>query len=229
MPTDNGMVWLLILTLGAYAIGYLVHKKVSSVWSSPIFISPLLIIPVLLLTNTEYLAYQTATRPLTFLLGPAQIAMVIPLYKHVHVLLRHIRPILTGVSVGTCSGILFVIWAAYLFHLSEPTMVSLAPKSITTPMAISVSHLLGGLPELTAFFVILTGLTGILIGPMILRFAGIKNSLVKGLAMGTAASMVGVTCAAQWGELEGVMGILGMTLSAVFLAVFAPELLSVLL
>jgi putative effector of murein hydrolase len=229
MPTGNGMSWFIILTMGAYATGVLLHRKVSSVWSSPILISPLLIIPVLLLTGTDYLTYQTATQPLTFLLGPAQIAMVIPLYKHAHVLLRHIRPVIAGVSLGSCSGFLFVVWVAYLFHVSQPTIVSLAPKSVTTPMAISVSHLLGGLPELTAFFVLLTGLTAILIGPLVLRVFGVKSTWVQGLAMGTAASMVGVTRASQWGELEGVMGVLGMTLSAVIMAVLAPELLSLLL
>jgi putative effector of murein hydrolase len=229
MTADSGMVWLLFLTLGAYVIGCWVNQKFGRVWSSPILISPLLIIAVLSATHTDYATYQTSTQLITFLLGPAQMAMVIPLYKHADVFLRHLRPILTGVSVGSCSGVASVIGIAYLFQLSHPTIVSLAPKSITTPMAVSVSHLLGGLPELTALFVTMTGLSGILIGPVILRWAGITNNLVKGLAMGTAASMVGAARAAQWGEPEGAMGILGMTLSAVFMAVLAPELLWVLI
>lgn len=229
MTADNLMAWLIILTLGAYAIGYMFHQRLSYVWCSPIIITPLLIILVLWVTNTDYHTYQAATEPITFLLGPAQIAMVIPLYKHANVLMRYIRPILTGVSFGSSAGFLFVIGIAYLFHLNQPTIASLVPKSITTPMAVSVSHLMGGLPELTAFFVLLTGLTGILIGPMILRWAGVTNNLVKGLAMGTAAQMVGAARAAEWGELEGVMGILGMTISAVLVAVFAPEILLMLL
>lgn len=229
MEMDNVAVWLIVMTLCAYAIGCLIHERIPFLWSNPVFISPLLIIPVLLLTHTEYQAYQTATHPITFLLGPAQIAMVIPLYRHARLLSNHIRSILAGVSVGSSAGILFVVGAAYVFHLSQATAASLAPKSITTPMAISVSHLTGGMPELTALFVTLTGLTGIMIGPVILRWTGVKNTMVKGLAMGTAASMIGAASAAQWGEAEGVMGVLGMTLSAVFIAAVAPELLSILL
>ncbi|MBO8162558.1 MAG: LrgB family protein [Brevibacillus sp.] len=220
---NDSMTWLILLTLGAYAAGYALFQKTSWPWASPVIISPLLIISVLWFTHTDYTMYRTATHPVTFMLGPAQIAMVIPLYKYRQFLQHYFRSICTGVAFGSAAGILLAIWLAYLFGFNHPTILSLVPKSVTTPMAISVSGLLGGLPELTAVFAVLTGLTGIVIGPPLLRLAGVSNNLVKGLALGTAASFVGVSRAAQWGEREGVMGSLGMVLSAVLVAITAPE------
>jgi putative effector of murein hydrolase len=155
--------------------------------------------------------------------------MVIPLYKYGSIFKKNMISILTGVVVGTCSGILIVTAASLLFHFSPATIASLAPKSVTAPMAVSVSHTLGGSPELTAVFTLMTAVIGMLIGPPIFGWLGIKNSLIKGLALGTAASMVGAARAAQWGENEGVMGMLGMAISAVVMPIIAPEILSVLL
>jgi putative effector of murein hydrolase len=227
MMAYHTMMWI-ILTLVIYVIGYRLHKKLPYTWSNPIFICPALLILILWMTHTNYPTYRSAAQPITFFLGPIQLAMVIPLYKYASVLKQHIFTILIGVFVGTCSGIFFVIGLSRLFHFSPSTIASLAPKSVTAPMAVSVSHILGGLPELTAIFTMMTALIGMLIGPTILEWMGIKNKMVKGLALGTAASMVGAARAAQWGELEGIMGILGMVLSALLMPVLAPDLLSIL-
>ncbi|UFJ42227.1 LrgB family protein [Brevibacillus humidisoli] len=218
------MTWLVILTLGAYVVGCVLFQKIGGIWTSPVLISPLLIIAVLWITHIDYATYQSATRSITFFLGPAQMALVIPLYKYRHLLQRYFRSIVAGVTLGSGAGIACAIWLAYLLGFAHTTIASLVPKSVTTPMAVSVSQLLGGLPELTALFAVLTGLTGILIGPALLQLAGVNSNMVKGLALGTAASLVGVSRAAQWGEKEGVMGSLGMTIAAALVAVVSPEL-----
>ncbi|WP_047152951.1 LrgB family protein [Aneurinibacillus tyrosinisolvens] len=222
------MIMWIILTSVTYVVGCRVHKKLPYTWSSPVFFCPALLILILWLTHTNYPTYRSAAQPLTFFLGPLQLAMVIPIYRYASVLKQYIFTILTGVFIGTCSGILFVIGLSRLFHFSLSTIASLAPKSVTAPMAVSVSHTLGGLPELTAVFTMMTAVIGMLIGPIILRWMGIKNKMARGLALGTAASMVGAARAAQWGELEGTMGMLGMVLSALLMPILAPELLSIL-
>ena len=224
MMNGDLMTWLMLLTVGAYAIGCVLFQKLGKIWFSPALVSPLVIIAVLSLTRIDYDTYLTANRSITFFLGPAQMALMIPLYTYRHLLKQYFRSIIGGVTLGSGAGIACAIGMAHPLGLAHPTIASLVPKSVTTPIAISVSQLLGGLPELTALFAVLTGITGILIGPPLLRLAGVRNNLYKGLALGTAASLVGVTRAAQWGEKEAVMGSLGMTVTAALVAVFSPEL-----
>ncbi|WP_134703486.1 LrgB family protein [Ammoniphilus sp. YIM 78166] len=217
------MVYLfwLIVTLIIYISVVLLKKRYPNAWLNPIVVCPIALILLLWLTHTDYLVYHSATQPITFFLGPVEIALVIPLYKYLSVLKRHFFQVITGVLVGTVAGVFIVIWVANFFDLSPSTVVSLAPKSTTAPMAMSVSQFIGGYPELTAIFAMMTALIGMMIGPPLISWLGIKNKVVKGLAMGTAASMVGAVKAAQWGELEGAMGVLGMTLVAIIMPIIA--------
>ncbi|WCK56456.1 LrgB family protein [Aneurinibacillus sp. Ricciae_BoGa-3] len=225
MSIYSMFIWI-ILTVSLYLAADRLYNKTSSGWINPLFICPAALIGILWLTHTNYATYHTATQPITFFLGPIQLAMVIPLYKYASVLKQNVFTILSGVAAGTCSGIFLVMVMSHLFHFSFSTLASLTPKSVTAPMAVSVSQLLGGLPELTAVFTVMTALIGMVIGPVILQGLGIKNTMVKGLALGTAASMVGAARAAQWGEQEGIMGTLGMVLSALIMPVAALGLLS---
>lgn len=224
MTNGDLTTWLVLLTLGAYAIGCVLFQKLGKIWFSPAIISPLLIIAVLSLVEIDYDAYRSANRSITFFLGPAQMALMIPLYTNRHLLKRYFRSIIGGVMLGSGAGIACAVGLASLLGLAHPTIASLIPKSVTTPIAVSVSQLLGGLPELTAFFAVLTGITAILIGPPLLHLTGVRNNLYKGLALGTAASLVGVSRAAQWGEKAAVMGSLGMTVTAALVSVLSPEL-----
>lgn len=227
MIATQGFIWF-VLTFVAYILGIKLHKRFPAAWSSPILICPMILIAILSMSHTDYSVYQSGTQSITFFLGPIELAMMIHLYKYVSVLKRHLLQIFMGVLFGTGSGAMFVIWIAHLFQLAPSTIASLTPKSVTAPMAASVSDVLGGLPELTAVFAMLTALIGMFIGPPILKLLGIQNKVARGLALGTAASMVGAARAAEWGELEGAMGILGMVLSALMMAMLAPELFTVL-
>ncbi len=212
------LFWL-VATLMTYISVVFLNKRYPNAWLNPILVCPLLLILLLWLTHTDYLVYHSATQPITFFLGPVEIALVIPLYKYLALLKRHLLQVITGVLFGTVTGVLIVIWVANYFDLSSSTVISLAPKSTTAPMAMSISEFIGGYPELTAIFAMMTALIGMMIGPPLISWFGIKNKIVKGLTMGTAASMVGAVKAAQWGELEGAMGVLGMTLVAIIMPI----------
>lgn len=227
MTATQGFIWL-GLTFAAYLLGSILHKRFPSAWSNPVLICPIIVIVILSMSHTDYSEYQSGTQYITFFLGPIELAMMIHLYKYVSVLKKHFLQIFMGVLFGTCLGAMFVIWMAHLFQLNPSTIASLTPKSVTAPMAASVSDVLGGLPELTAVFAMLTALIGMFLGPPIFKLLRIHNKVARGLALGTAASMVGAARAAEWGELEGAMGILGMVLSALFMAMLAPELFNVL-
>ncbi|MEW9667938.1 LrgB family protein [Ammoniphilus sp. 3BR4] len=217
-------IWF-VLTIVLYVLVARLYKKYPFIWLNPLYICPLLLIFILGITHTNYVDYRSGTEAISFFLGPVELVMMISLYRNFAVLKRHFTMIITGVLFGTSAGVFFVTWIADTLDLGQLTILSLAPKSTTAPMAVSVSSSLGGLPELTAIFAMITALTGLLIGPALIRWLGISNKIVKGLVMGTAASMVGAAKAAQWGELEGAMGVLGMALSALFMPLLAGCLL----
>jgi putative effector of murein hydrolase len=219
MMISSPITWF-ILTLLTYSGVYVLNMKRARIWRSPVFTCPLLIILLLFFTHTDYSTYQSATESISFFLGPLQLAMVVPLYKYRTTLQRHFRFVMIGVFLGSCSGILFTLWTTKLFHLGPLIMLSLTPKSATVPMAISISQQLGGVPELTAVFTVITGLIGLIIGPVLFHWFGITNSMAKGLALGAAAQVAGAALASQWGELEGALGTLGMVLTALLITFF---------
>jgi predicted murein hydrolase (TIGR00659 family) len=220
---------LVILTVLAYFAGYRVYQRVSNIFFNPIFTSPVLVIIALWLTHTDYSTYRVANEPLSFLLGPAQVAMAVPLYKCWRFLKRHVQSILSGVCIGTAAGVVSTVMIAQLLHFSPSTIFSLAPKFATTPVAMTISQTTGGIPELTAVFTICTGIFGMMAGPAILKWMGIKNNVAIGLAMGTAGQMVGAAHASKWGEIEGAMGIVGMSFTALLIGLLTPYLLPFLL
>ncbi|MDF2960451.1 MAG: LrgB family protein, partial [Paenibacillus sp.] len=175
MMIHNPFTWL-VPTLLTYGGLYALHIKKGCLWLNPVFTCPILIILLLSFTSTDYSTYQAGTEPVSFFLGPLQIAMVIPLYKYRGTLLRHFRFIVIGVFLGSCSGILFTLGASKLFHLGPQILLSLTPKSATVPMAISISQMLGGIPELTAVFTVITGLIGLFTGPFLFHWFGITNT-----------------------------------------------------
>lgn len=224
MNETYSAVWF-VLTVVVYVLAARLYKKHRFAWLNPLYTCPLLRITILLVTHTNYGAYQSGTQAISFFLGPVELVMMISLYRNFAVLKKHFTMIFTGVLCGTTAGVFFVTWVADTLDLGQLTVLSLAPKSTTAPMAVSVSTTLGGLPELTAIFAMITALMGLMIGPVLIRWLGISNKIVKGLVMGTAASMIGAAKAAQWGELEGAMGVLGMALSALFMPILAGCLL----
>jgi putative effector of murein hydrolase len=220
---------LLVLTLLSYWAGCRLHRRVPHVLMSPVFTSTLLVIGALCLTHTDYQTYQVANKPLSWLLGPAQVAMALPLFKGWTLLKKHFSSVLTVVFAGTGSGVLTAALAGKLLHLSSETTLSLIPKSATTPIAMVTSQSLGGTPELAAIFAVLTGILGVAAGPVFLRWMGVQSRLLKGLALGTAGQMLGAARASKWGDAAAAMGIVGMSLTAMLIGLVTPYLVPILL
>jgi len=218
-------VLLLVLTLFSYWAGYQLHRRVPHVLISPVFTSTLLVIGCLWLTRTDFQTYQVANEPLSWFLGPAQVAMAVPLFKGWTLLKKHFSSVLTGVCGGTVSGMMTAAVAGKLFHLSKETILSLVPKSATTPVAMITSEAVGGVPELAALFAVLTGILGMASGPVILRWMGVQSILLKGLVLGTAGQMIGAASASKWGDGAATMGIVGMSLTALLIGFFTPLLM----
>ncbi|MDQ0192293.1 CidB/LrgB family autolysis modulator [Paenibacillus wynnii] len=220
---------LLILTVGIYLISKRVYVLSSKMYVSPLIITPLLIISFLLITGISYDSYNAGGQWLTQLLQPATVAFAIPLHKNFKVLKKHAAEIAAGVLSGSVIAVVSSVFLAKWLHLSSDLTTSLVPRSVTTPIAMSISQSIGGVPNITAVFVILTGILGTLMGPTVLRLFRIDNEIARGVSLGTAAHGTGTSKAFELSSLTGTISSIAMILTALFTLGVTPGLLAVFL
>lgn len=213
----------LTLTLVAFQIGsWLYRKGRLNPLLNPVLIAVVLIVSILLLTKTPYETYFDGAQFVHFLLGPATVSLAIPLYRQFDRVRRSAPALLASLLTGSLVASLSAIGFGYLFGASRDTLISLAPKSVTAPVAMGISEQLGGLPSLTAVLVILTGIFGAMVGPLILNWLGIRNWAARGLALGTASHGIGTARALQVNQLAGAFAGLAMGLNALATAILLP-------
>uniref|UniRef100_UPI00406C1C15 CidB/LrgB family autolysis modulator n=1 Tax=Paenibacillus sp. FSL L8-0436 TaxID=2954686 RepID=UPI00406C1C15 len=220
---------LLGLTIAVYLISKRIYASSTKMYASPLIITPLAIILFLLLMGIPYESYNAGGKWLTDLLQPATIAFAIPLHKNFKVLKKHAAEIAAGVFSGTVIAVLSSMLLAKWLHLSGELATSLVPRSVTTPIAMSISQSIGGVPSITAVFVILTGVLGTLMGPTVLRLFRIDNEIARGVSLGTAAHGTGTSKAFELSSLTGTISSISMILTALFSIGLAPALLAVFL
>lgn len=201
-------------TIIIFLLSKKVYQKLNWILLSPLLICPLVVISILLLSHIPYEDYNAGATWLSKLLGPATVAFAVPIYKNYPLLKKHAKAIgislITGSAVAIVSSFLFAMW----FGLSKDMINSLVPRSITTPIAMDISEIIGGEPTMTAVFVIVTGLTGSIIGPLVIKAAHIRTSAAKGLLLGMGAHGCGTSKAFEIGELEGTYSSLAMIVAA---------------
>ncbi len=207
----------------------IVSKKFPSPFTTPVFFSTPIIITILVLLDIQYEEYTFAKEIMTYLLGPATVALAVPLYKNREIVFKNILPVGLGLTIGSFSSILSGVLLAKVFGLSNILIASISVKSSTTPVAIEISKIIGGDPALTVAFVIITGIAGTMIGPWLMNLTKITNPLSRGLALGTIAHGQGTAEAAQEGELQGAVSGVAMGLGAIFTAFVAPIVISLIL
>ncbi len=223
------MLWISICaTVLFFLIARMIYRRFQIAILSPIFTTLLMTILFVLLFHVSYTSYMSGGRYLTYLLQPATVAFAIPLYKHFQLLKRHSVEILVSVIGGSMVAISSTVLLAHLFRLNTSLTDSLAPRSITTPFAMDVSNMIGGTPVLTAVFVILTALVGLLVGPIVIRHLRITSSLAKGTLLGTSAHAAGTSRAFEFGNIEGTFASISMILAAGFTMLIAPLLVHLL-
>jgi len=221
----------LTLTLVAYQVSFWLYRKSGdNPLVNPVLLSILMIGSLLLLTHTDYSVYFDGAKFVHFLLGPATVALAVPLHQH-FARLRSAWPALAaGLLAGAVVAMVSAVVVASLMHASLQTVISLAPKSVTTPIAMGISQKLGGLPSLTAVLVISTGILGaILARPLLVRMLRIEEDWIRGFATGIAAHGIGAARAFQVSEECGAFAGLAMGLNGVATALLAPVLIPALL
>lgn len=221
-PMLSTEVFLLMLVMGTFLLGVIIYKRTKITLLQPLLISMLIIIPFLKITGIEYKTFCDQTQILNFMLGPSVVALGYVLYEQIEFIRGNVVSILTAVFVGSIVGIISVMLIAKLMGADHILISSLAPKSVTTPIAISLAEKNGGIPALTTAFVIICGIFGGLVGPIILRKIGIKSKIAQGLAMGSASHALGTARAMEMGAVEGAISGLAIGIMGIMTALLIP-------
>lgn len=224
MPSNEVIgVLALVATLACYALNKRLYRQHPHVLLMPIVATPAVLIGLALLTQVSFAQYYAQTHWLVWLLGPTTVAFALPLYEHRCLLRKHWMSIATGVIVASVVSVGTSLLFAHELGLSQDLQKSLVVRSITTPFAIEAEKVLGGPTDLATLFVLLTGVSAMLLGQTVLRFLPrIRSKLATGASWGGAAHGSGVARARQAGEVQAVMASLVMMIAGALNVLAAP-------
>ena len=228
MEIMSNPIILLAITFGIYYVARQIQKWTGWVVLNPILITIAALIALLQLTGISYETYEQGGQYIEFWLKPAIVALGVPLYQNLGQIRRQLLPILMSQLVGCLVGLVSVTLIASALGASHEVIVSLAPKSVTTPIAMEVCKTSGGIPSLTAAIVVIVGLFGAVFGFKILEVWHVRNPFSQGISMGTAAHAVGTSRAMEKGETYGAYSSLGLILNGVLTALLTPFVLKLL-
>lgn len=220
--------FLLAITFGLFFISKLVQKRTGFILLNPILITIALLICFLKLTDISYDTYNECGSIIDFWLKPAVVALGVPLYLQLESIKKQLLPILLSQIIGCFVGIISVVFIAKILGASQEVIISLAAKSVTTPIAMEVTKTIGGIPSLTAAVVVCTGLLGAIFGFKMLSLGKVGSPIAQGLSIGTASHAVGTSSAMEKSEKYGAYASLGLTLNGIFTALFTPSILHIL-
>ena len=219
---------LLALTFGAFALYKEVQRRIGWVLFNPILLTIATLIVFLKLAGISYETYSEGGDLIVFWLKPAVVALGVPLYLQLEMIKKQLLPILISQLVGCLVGLVSVIMIAKGLGASTEVICSLAPKSVTTPIAMEVANATGGIPSLTAAVVVMVGLLGAVMGFKILGLGAVKSPIAQGLSMGTASHAIGTSAAMEISRKYGAYASLGLTLNGILTALLAPMVLKLL-
>lgn len=218
----------IVLTLSVFRVAELLYRRSGFILLNPVLVSSCVIISVLKLSHISYANYAKGGDLVMFLLGPSVVALALPLWQRREQVLKRKLPILAGVCVGALASIVSAAGTAWVLGASQEVVLSLVPKSVTTPIAIGISEKIGGIAPLTAALVILTGCIGAICGPEFCRLVGIYKPTSVGLAIGTASHGIGTARALEVDRLAGAVSGLAIGLNGLATALFVPLIWTVL-
>lgn len=219
---------MLLLCVGAFFIGKYIFVRTKIALFNPLLISMIVIIPVLYLFDIDYPTFNNGTKMIQFFLGPTVVALGFMLYEQIDTIKANLKSILISISIGSFISIATIVIICRFLGTDVNVITSLIPKSVTTPIALSLSKQMGGIEALTAVSVIITGIIGNIIAVPLFRILGIKDRIAKGLALGSSAHAIGTMKAMEIGSLEGAISGLAIGVTGVITALLSPLFYSVL-
>lgn len=221
---ETPLLWLALTLCVFWLAQQLYHRLGGFALLNPVLVSVTALVAILAVTGTPYRDYFDGAQFIHFLLGPATVALAVPLAGQAAELRRQWLPITLALLAGSLTAVISAMAIGWVLGLDPPTLLSMLSKSVTTPIAMGVTEQIGGLPSLTAVLVILTGIIGAVIGIPLLRLIGVRDPAAKGLAMGVAAHGIGTARAFEHGERAGAYAGLGMGLNGALTALLVPLL-----
>ena len=236
--TDLQILWIylstspltgLTVTLIAYLIAYVIHQKTNThPLTNTVLVSVIILITLLILTNTEYKTYFEGAKFIHFLLGPATVALAVPLYKQFDNVKRLLIPILVSITLSIIVGTSSVMLIARALNADLSVGLTLAARSVTAPVAMGITEKIGGIPSLAAVLAVITGIIGAAFGTQFLLALGIKNKEIQGIAIGNASHGIGTAKAFTLSTKMGAFAGLAMALAAILNALLLPWISSFL-
>lgn len=220
--------FLLALTFGVFFVSRLVQRRTGWVVLNPILLTIAVLITFLKCMDIPYETYNEGGSLIEFWLRPAVVALGVPLYLQLEMIKKQWLPILISQLAGCVVGLVAVVVIAKWLGASPEIICSLAPKSVTTPIAMEVSKATGGIPSLTAAVVVVVGLFGAVFGFKVLRVGRVGSPIAQGLSMGTATHAVGTSAAMEVSGKYGAYASLGLTLNGIMTALLTPTVLHLL-
>lgn len=213
------------ITFASYLIGLKVFQKYKRAWLNPLYTCTVFIICLLSFFHLDISEYTSGTEFFSILLGTATVSLAVPLYKQLRLIKKYFFIIIAAVMSGTLTGVASIVLLTKVLRVNQEMMISMIPKSVTAPIALSISQSMGGVPSLTVFFVLVSAVFSLVIGPTLLKYTRIKSKIAKGLALGTSAQAIGANRAFDWGEVEGAMGSIAMITAALCMSLISPLLI----
>ena len=221
----NTPIFGILLTVLFFNLSVYIQKKTKNPAFNPLLISILAIIVCLNVFKIPYENYKIGADAINYFLGPITIVLAVPLYRQFELLKKYKFEIFIGISCGVIVSFISIIIIGKLFNASTDIINSLIPKSITSPMGISLSNTINGIQSVTVVCIILTGILGAIIAPTVFKFGKITNPIAKGVALGTSAHALGTSKAIEMGEVEGAMSGLSIGISGLITVIIVPILI----
>ena len=219
--TDSA-VFGVALSLLAFQIGVFVRKKTGLSFLTPLVTATVIIIIFLVASGIDFETYNEGAEILKYFLTPATVCLAVPLYQKLMILKKNFAAVILGIVSGVLTSALIILAFCLIFNLNHQVYVTLLPKSVTTAIGLSVSEELGGIISLTMAAIVIAGNVGGMFAEIIFKVFRIKEPISKGLALGTASHVMGMSKAMEIGELEGAMGTLSIAVAGIITVIVLP-------
>lgn len=219
-------LFLLTATLAAYAAGMWLRDRTGGhALAQPVVVAIVAMGVMISVLDVDYSRYRAGTELIAFLLGPATVALAIPLHRNAHRLRGLVLPMLAALVAGAVTSILTGYWLVRALAGGEELALTMAPKAATTPVTIPLADQLGGIPALAAVLAIAAGILGAIAGPALLNLLRVRDQRIRGLAVGAVSHGIGSARMLHEDESEGAFSGLAMGLTALIIAILIPLLL----
>lgn len=218
----------IVISIICFEMGIILMKKTKFPLFNPLLVAIVIIVGVLVVFEIPLDSYEIGGDMISFFLSPITVILAVPLYKQFDLVKKHFLPIIVGITTGVVTSFASVIVLSNALGLDESLCFSLIPKSITTPMGVALSDTINGISGITVMAVILTGICGAVISPLVFKLIKLENPVAEGIAIGTSAHAVGTSKAIEMSEIHGAMSGVSIGIAGIVTVVLVPILIKLL-